>query len=107
MDRSRCATRGELPTQRPRASSRASHLVGRVAPAFFFSTFCSATAFLSCAATDAYFFRKRSTRPAVSTSLYFPVKKGWQLAQISTWKDPRVERVSITFPHAQVMREGG
>ena len=30
-----------------------------------------------------YFWRKRSTRPAVSTSFCLPVKKGWQLAQIS------------------------
>src|SRR5712692_9664576 len=54
-----------------------------------------------------YFFRKRSTRPAVSTSLYLPVKKGWQLAQISTANEPRVERVSITLPQAQVIRAGG
>src|SRR5262249_52751482 len=49
--------------------------------------------FLACwAGTPSYFFRNRSTRPAVSTSLYLPVKNGWQLAQISTWNEPRVER---------------
>jgi hypothetical protein len=32
----------------------------------------------------AYLRRNRSTRPAVSTSLCLPVKKGWQLEQIST-----------------------
>src|SRR5256885_2031352 len=30
-----------------------------------------------------YFWRKRSTRPAVSTSFCLPVKKGWHAAQIS------------------------
>jgi hypothetical protein len=30
-----------------------------------------------------YFWRKRSTRPAVSTSFCLPVKKGWQAAQMS------------------------
>src|SRR5262249_29001774 len=67
-------------------------------------------AFLAGAAAagfDSYFFRNRSTRPSVSTSLYLPVKKGWQAEQISTWNEPRVERVSITLPQAQVMREGG
>ena len=54
-----------------------------------------------------YFLRNRSTRPSVSTSLYLPVKKGWQAEQISTWNEPRVLRVSITLPQAQVMREGG
>src|SRR5712691_642263 len=33
----------------------------------------------------AYFFWKRSTRPAVSTSFCFPVKNGWQFEQISTF----------------------
>jgi len=59
------------------------------------------------ACCPSYFFRKRSTRPAVSTSLYLPVKKGWQLAQISTVNEPRVDRVSMTFPQAQVIRAGG
>jgi hypothetical protein len=30
-----------------------------------------------------YLVRKRSTRPAVSTSFCFPVKKGWQTLQMS------------------------
>jgi hypothetical protein len=30
-----------------------------------------------------YFCRKRSTRPAVSTSFCFPVKNGWQTLQMS------------------------
>src|SRR5215472_17139188 len=68
-------------------------------PAFFSGA-------LAAWALPSYFFRNRSTRPAVSTSLYLPVKKGWQLAQISTWKEPRVERVSITLPQAQVIRAG-
>jgi hypothetical protein len=40
-----------------------------------------------------YFWRKRSTRPAVSTSFCLPVKKGWQLAQMSVWISASVERV--------------
>jgi len=41
--------------------------------------------FLAAAAgTLAYFFWKRSTLPAVSTSFCLPVKKGWQFEQIST-----------------------
>ena len=54
-----------------------------------------------------YFLRNRSTRPAVSISLYLPVKYGWQFEQISTLNEPRVERVSITFPQAQTTRAGG
>jgi hypothetical protein len=38
---------------------------------------------LGAAAGLPYFWRKRSTRPAVSTSFCLPVKKGWQLAQMS------------------------
>jgi hypothetical protein len=49
----------------------------------------------------AYFWRKRSTRPAVSTSFCLPVKNGWQLAQMSRWISCCVERVSNVFPHAQ------
>src|SRR5579862_403454 len=53
----------------------------------------------------AYLRRKRSTRPAVSTSLCLPVKKGWQTEQISTWMSPLwVERVSKLFPQAQTTR---
>src|SRR5208283_2255640 len=53
----------------------------------------------------AYFRRKRSTRPAVSTSFCFPVKKGWQLEQISTLMSPLwVERVIKVLPQAQCTR---
>src|SRR5262249_43394921 len=47
------------------------------------------------AAASAYFLVKRSTRPAVSTSFCLPVKKGWQLEQISTFSRSllTVERV--------------
>ncbi len=55
----------------------------------------------------AYFLRKRSTWPAVSISLNLPVKNGWQFEQISVWKLPRVDRVSMMFPQAQVIRDGG
>jgi hypothetical protein len=48
----------------------------------------------------AYFWRKRSTRPAVSTSFCFPVKNGWQLEQISRWSSPIVERVCQVLPQA-------
>ena len=37
------------------------------------------------ASEAAYLRRKRSTRPAVSTSFCLPVKNGWQAEQISTW----------------------
>src|ERR1700757_743078 len=51
----------------------------------------------------AYFFWKRSTRPAVSTSFCLPVKNGWQLEQISTRSiSPlMVERVWNVCPQAQ------
>src|SRR3990172_12448538 len=39
-------------------------------------------------------------RPAVSRIFCLPVKNGWQPEQISMWKSPRVERVSMTFPQA-------
>ena len=43
----------------------------------------------------AYFLRKRSIRPAVSTKRCLPVKKGWQLEQISTCTfSPLVDRAS-------------
>src|SRR5512144_80912 len=35
-----------------------------------------------------------------------PVKKGWQFEQISMWKSPRVERVSMTFPQAHMTLAG-
>src|SRR5260370_1385575 len=56
------------------------------------------------AASDfAYLRRKRSTRPAVSTSFCLPVKNGWQLEQISTrsMSPLTVERVWKLFPQAQ------
>src|SRR6266568_783906 len=50
-----------------------------------------------------YFLVERSTRPAVSTSFCLPVKKGWQLEQISTrsMSPLIVERVWIVWKHAQ------
>ena len=53
----------------------------------------------------AYFFWKRSTRPAESTSFCLPVKKGWQAEQISTFRSPSVDRVSNALPQMQVMVE--
>ena len=52
----------------------------------------------------AYFLRKRSIRPAVSTKRCLPVKKGWQLEQISTctfWL--LVDKASTSKPQAQVI----
>src|ERR1051325_5611953 len=60
---------------------------------------------LAFAAAFSYFRRKRSTRPAVSTSFCLPVKNGWQLEQISRLMLPLwVERVVKVFPHAQCTR---
>ena len=58
---------------------------------------------LALAAASAYFLVKRSTRPAVSTSFCLPVKKGWQLEQISTrsMSPLIVERVWNVWPQAQ------
>jgi hypothetical protein len=51
----------------------------------------------------AYFFSKRSTRPAVSINFCLPVKNGWQLEQISTRMSPLwVERVLNVCPQAQI-----
>src|SRR2546430_3751010 len=63
------------------------------------STFAAST----LAAASAYFLVKRSTRPAVSISFCLPVKKGWQLEQISTFSlSPlMVERVVKLWPQAQ------
>jgi hypothetical protein len=47
-----------------------------------------------------YFCRKRSTRPAVSTSFCFPVKNGWQALQMSVWISATVERVWNVLPQA-------
>ncbi len=52
-----------------------------------------------------YFRWNRSTRPAVSTSFCFPVKKGWHLEQISKWMFPLVERVLKVSPQAQLTTE--
>ena len=55
----------------------------------------------------AYFRRKRSTRPAVSTNFCLPVKNGWQFEQISTWMSPLwVDRVSKLWPQAHMTRIG-
>jgi hypothetical protein len=48
----------------------------------------------------AYFWRKRSTRPAVSISFCLPVKNGWQLLQMSVLSVGSVERVWKTLPQA-------
>jgi len=47
-----------------------------------------------------YFWRNRSTRPAVSTSFCLPVKYGWQALQMSVWISAWVERVTNVLPHA-------
>jgi hypothetical protein len=49
-----------------------------------------------------YFCRKRSMRPAVSTSFCLPVKNGWHAEQMSVWISAWVERVSNVLPHAQL-----
>lgn len=49
-----------------------------------------------------YFWRKRSTRPAVSISFCFPVKNGWHAEQMSVWISACVERVSNVLPHAHL-----
>jgi hypothetical protein len=65
--------------------------------------FLAALAASTFAAASAYFFVKRSTRPAVSISFCLPVKKGWQFEQISTRNiSPlMVERVGKVLPQAQ------
>src|SRR3954469_24568587 len=70
---------------------------------FFAPTLAAASAL---PASDlAYLRRKRSTRPAVSTSFCFPVKNGWQAEQISRWMSPLlVERVVNVFPQAHITR---
>jgi len=59
--------------------------------------------FFAAVCALAYFFWKRSTRPAVSTSFCLPVKNGWQLEQISTrnMSPLVVERVWKVLPQAQ------
>src|SRR5690606_9798972 len=55
-----------------------------------------------CQALVPYFWRKRSTRPAVSISFCLPVKNGWQAAQMSRWIWSLVERVWNVLPHAHL-----
>ena len=50
-----------------------------------------------------YFRWNFSTRPAVSIILCWPVKNGWQEAQISTWSVLRVDRVWYTAPQVHVI----
>ena len=49
-----------------------------------------------------YFWRKRSTRPAVSMSFCLPVKNGWHAEQMSVWISACVDRVSNVLPHAHL-----
>jgi hypothetical protein len=49
-----------------------------------------------------YFFRNFSTRPALSMNFCLPVKKGWQLEQISTRISFLVDRVWKVLPQAQI-----
>jgi hypothetical protein len=49
-----------------------------------------------------YFFLNFSTRPALSMNFCLPVKKGWQLEQISTRISFLVDLVLNVFPQAQV-----
>src|SRR5690606_23780490 len=53
-----------------------------------------------CQVLVPYFWRKRSTRPAVSISFCLPVKNGWQAAQMSRWISSLVDRVWNVLPHA-------
>ena len=67
--------------------------------------FAVSTGLAGAGAFFAYLRRKRSTRPAVSMSFCFPVKKGWQAEQISTLMSPLwVDRVTNALPHAQCTR---
>src|ERR1051326_6086317 len=70
------------------------------------SRYCLAAAFLAASAllaSDfAYFRRKRSTRPAVSTSFCLPVKNGWHFEQISRWISGLVERALKVSPQAHL-----
>src|ERR1041385_7937311 len=67
--------------------------------------YCCLASALLAASDFAYFRRKRSTRPAVSTSFCLPVKNGWQFEQISRLMAPLcVDRVVNVFPHAQCTR---
>lgn len=50
---------------------------------------------------------KRSTRPAVSTYLNWPVKNGWHLEQTSIFIWGKVEPTVNLFPQAQVTWASG
>ena len=50
----------------------------------------------------AYFCRKRSTRPAVSSRRCLPVKNGWQTEHTSVWISDCVERVWKVLPQAHL-----
>src|ERR1700712_1030852 len=65
----------------------------------YFAELAAISAFLASVAANLR--RKRSIRPAVSTSFCLPVKKGWQAEQISTTMSPLcVERVWKVLPQA-------
>ena len=49
-----------------------------------------------------YFWRNRSTRPAVSINFCLPVKNGWHWLQMSVWISDAVERVWKVLPHAHL-----
>src|SRR5271157_1479952 len=68
---------------------------------YFFAASAFAAASALPASDLAYLRRKRSTRPAVSTSFCLPVKKGWHLEQISTRILSVVEAVTNSLPQAQ------
>src|SRR5215471_5084314 len=66
---------------------------------------CDTESYFFAVSALAYFRRKRSTRPAVSTSFCLPVKNGWQFEQISTAMSPLwVDRVINVLPQAQCTR---
>ena len=61
-----------------------------------------ALAFVFVLAILPYFLLKRSTRPSASTIFWVPVKKGWQLEQISTFNDQLTiepERLDPSIDH--------
>ena len=55
---------------------------------------------------EAILFLNLSTRPPASTNFCFPVKKGWQSAQIPTLYSFLVDLISQTFPQAHVTVAG-
>jgi hypothetical protein len=82
-----------------RAGERLGETVAEAqAPAF---SVCFSVCFSACFSVCFwYFWRKRSTRPAVSISFCLPVKNGWQAEQMSVWISPMVDRVWNVFPQA-------